>query len=87
MLRVDSLYFLATGGGVTFGGGEPLLYVDFMRAFSELAKGWKIYAETSLAVNRRQVEVAASFVDHFFVDIKDTNPKIYAAFRESLRTR
>ncbi|MGM9636523.1 MAG: radical SAM protein [Eubacteriales bacterium] len=79
-LRVDSLYFLATGGGVTFGGGEPLLYVDFMKAFSELAKGWKIYAETSLAVNRRQVETAASFVDHFFVDIKDTNPQIYAAY-------
>lgn len=79
-LQIDSLYFLATGGGVTFGGGEPLLYVDFMRAFANLAKGWKINAETSLAVNRRQVEVAAAFVDHFFVDIKDTNPKIYTAY-------
>lgn len=80
LLKIDSLYFLATGGGVTFGGGEPLLYVEFMRAFSKLAQGWKIYAETSLAVSRRRVEIAATFVDHFIVDIKDTNPAIYAAY-------
>ena len=24
-IKKDNLYFLATGGGVTFGGGEPLL--------------------------------------------------------------
>ncbi len=80
LLKIDSLYFLATGGGVTFGGGEPLLYVDFMKAFAALAEGWKIYAETSLAVSRRQVELAATFVDHFIVDIKDTNPAIYEAY-------
>lgn len=27
-VRADELYFLATGGGITFGGGEPLLYPD-----------------------------------------------------------
>ena len=26
-VKIDDLYFVATGGGVTFGGGEPL-YVD-----------------------------------------------------------
>ena len=26
----DELYYLATGGGITFGGGEPLLYSDFI---------------------------------------------------------
>lgn len=80
LLKVDSLYFLATGGGVMFGGGEPLLYVEFMKAFAKLAKGWKIYCETSLALPRRQVEIAAEFVDHFTVDIKDTNPRIYRAY-------
>ena len=29
-VKVDELYFLATGGGVTFGGGEPLLYPDLI---------------------------------------------------------
>ncbi len=80
LLKVDSLYFLATGGGVTFGGGEPLLYANFLKAFSQLAEGWKIYIETSLAVNHRQVEAAAEFVDHFYVDIKDMNPFVYTAY-------
>ena len=26
IVKVDSLYFTATDGGITFGGGEPLLY-------------------------------------------------------------
>lgn len=80
LLKVDSLYFLATGGGVTFGGGEPLLYADFIEAFHRRAAGWKINIETSLAVERRQVERVAAFADHFLVDIKDTNPEIYRAY-------
>ena len=32
-VRIDELYFLATGGGITFGGGEPLLYSDFLQEF------------------------------------------------------
>jgi pyruvate formate lyase activating enzyme len=32
-VRLDELYFLSTGGGVTFGGGEPLLYPDFIQEF------------------------------------------------------
>ena len=32
-VREDDLYFRATGGGVTFGGGEPLLQSDFIRQF------------------------------------------------------
>ena len=27
-LKIDDLYFIATGGGVTFGGGESLLHAD-----------------------------------------------------------
>ena len=30
MVAIDELYYLATEGGVTFGGGEPLLYSDFI---------------------------------------------------------
>lgn len=33
---VDNLYFIATGGGVCFGGGEPLLRVDFLEEFKAL---------------------------------------------------
>ena len=30
-VMVDNLYFLATGGGICFGGGEPLLYYESCR--------------------------------------------------------
>ena len=29
-VRIDDLYFRATGGGVTFGGGESLLHAEFI---------------------------------------------------------
>ena len=35
-VKIDSLYYLATGGGITFGGGEPLLHTDFITAFRAL---------------------------------------------------
>lgn len=79
-LKIDSLYFLATGGGVTFGGGEPLLYPDFIAEFASLAPDWKIYVETSLSVNPENLKKVIPHVDCFFVDIKDTDPEIYKAY-------
>ena len=30
-VKVDQLYFLATRGGITFGGGEPMLQGEFIK--------------------------------------------------------
>lgn len=80
-VRIDNIYFLYTGGGICFGGGEPLLRTDFIREFRKLCgDAWKITAETSLAVPRSSVEAAAEVIDDFIVDIKDTNPDIYKAY-------
>ena len=80
-VRLDSLYFEATGGGVTFGGGEPLLYADFFPAFRALCgTGWKLYAETSLCVPEENIRTAASVLDSFIVDIKDTDPAVYRSY-------
>lgn len=77
----DSLYYIATGGGVTFGGGEPLLQAEFIRQFKVLCPPqWRLCAETSLAVPWAQVEIAASCIDMFFVDCKDTDSQIYRAY-------
>ena len=35
-VKLDELYFLATGGGVTFGGGEPLLYAPYLKEFRSI---------------------------------------------------
>jgi pyruvate formate lyase activating enzyme len=78
---VDNLYFIATGGGVCFGGGEPLLRVDFLEEFKLLCgKGWNLTVETSLQVPRESVVRAAEVVGDFIVDIKESNPDIYRAY-------
>lgn len=77
-VRIDDLYFRATGGGVTFGGGESLLHAEFIRVFRNLCPpDWKIRAETSLAVSKEAVKTAASAVDEFIVDCKDLDPVRY----------
>ena len=80
-VKIDELYFLATDGGVTFGGGEPLLYADFIAEFRTLCGGgWHICAETSLNVPFEKVKLAAECIDEFFIDCKDSDPKIYLAY-------
>ena len=80
-VKIDDLYFVATGGGVTFGGGEPLLRTDFLKEFRALCGDrWHLCAETSLNVPREAVLTAAECMDMFYVDCKDTNPAIYRAY-------
>ena len=80
-VKCDDLYFQATGGGVTFGGGESLLHAEFIREFRTLCQDrWRIYAETCLNVPSENVLIAASCVDGFIVDIKDMNPEIYRSY-------
>ena len=80
-VKIDQLYFLATHGGITFGGGEPLLQVEFIKAFRELCgPQWQIVAETSLNVPFEKVETLDSILDGYIVDIKDMNPEIYKAY-------
>lgn len=83
-VKKDDIYFEATGGGVTFGGGEPLLACQAILHFRKLCvrygKNWKINIETSLNVPHRFVKTMANIVDHWIVDIKDMNPTIYKAY-------
>ena len=77
-VRIDELYFLSTGGGVTFGGGEPLLYSDFIQEFRKICgSDWHLCAETSLNIPWENVSKAAEVIDHFYIDCKDTDPDIY----------
>lgn len=81
MARVDDLYFRATNGGVTFGGGEPLTHAAFIAAFRELCgDGWRLMAETSLNVPAENLRVAMGCLDEFVVDIKDMDPDIYRRY-------
>ena len=77
MVKKDNIYFQATGGGVCFGGGEPLEHPEFIMEFRKLCgKKWKITVETALACHPHNIELLAPVVDHWIVDIKDMNPRI-----------
>lgn len=80
-LKVDHLYFAATGGGVTFGGGEPLMQAEAIKAFADAKpKEWKLNVETSLNVPEEAVKLLLDCVDEWIVDIKDMNPEIYERY-------
>ena len=76
--RIDELYFLATNGGVTFGGGEPCLRPQFIREFRGLCgPEWQLNLETSLNVPVANIKALLPAVSTLIIDIKDMNPDIY----------
>lgn len=80
-VKIDDIYFLVTGGGIMFGGGEPLLRSDFITEFRKICGDkWKIYLETSLNVNRDFVEQLVGIIDYWIIDIKDWNDEIYLRY-------
>ena len=80
-VKQDNLYFLATGGGITFGGGEPLLYPEFIKQFRIIMPaGWKLNIETSLYASATAVITAAQVADSMIIDIKDMDNKIYKRY-------
>lgn len=80
MIEKDAVYFEMSGGGVTFGGGEPLLYPDFIKEFHRRYPEWRIDIQTSLNVSYYNINGLLSIIDGWHIDIKDMNPIIYEAY-------
>ena len=80
-VKVDDLYFRATGGGITFGGGEPCLQADFIVEFRRICgPDWKIRVETSLNVDRSLIDKLAPVVDEWIVDTKAERSVAYKEY-------
>ncbi len=81
-LKKYNIYYLATGGGVIFGGGEPLLHHSFIKEFIEKYKhtGWKFTLETCLNVKKEYLEELINLIDFFIVDIKDMDKNRYELY-------
>lgn len=85
-VKIDNLYFLATGGGVTFGGGEPCLRSEFIADFKQLCKTnpdssqWRLTIETSLAVAKHHIECLIPVIDQWIIDIKDMHSEVYERY-------
>lgn len=83
-VKVDSLYFDYTGGGICFGGHEPLLQQPFILEFIKYVRAsgqsWKIGMETSLncPINKDLLQL----LDYIIVDVKSIDGDIYKKYTE-----
>ncbi len=78
VLRKDDIYYRMSGGGVTFGGGEPLLQSAFIHEVCQLADAsWQMRIETSLNVSWEYIEPLINDMDEWIIDIKDMDAVIY----------
>jgi len=81
VLKKDDIYYRMTGGGITFGGGEPLLQSAFIHEVCRLAdKTWKKNIETSLNVPWECVEPIINDIDEWIIDIKDMDSELYKKY-------
>ncbi len=77
-VSIDELYYKMSGGGVVFGGGEPLLYSNEIEGFLRIAPGdWAYRVETSLNVEWESIGRFTDYIDLWIIDIKESNPQIY----------
>lgn len=84
----DYCYFIATGGGVTFGGGEPLLQYRQLKRFGEiLPQGIALNIETSLNVEEENISAIMQRVDEWIIDIKDMDPVVYEKYTGMEQTK
>lgn len=81
IVKSDAIYYRSTNGGITFGGGEPMMYPKFINAVSNLLpKGLNKWCQTSLNVPLENIVECESVIDHFAVDIKALDPDTYRAY-------
>jgi len=87
-VAIDNLYFHATQGGVTFGGGEPLLRSAFIKDFCEACpKEWKMKIETCLNVPLSHVQEVSPYISEWIIDIKDMDDDIYFKYTSKHNAR
>ena len=82
-VMIDACYMLPTGGGVTFGGGEPLLQAKAILSFARIKPDWmKLNVETSLQAEPESVRLLLPFVDRWIIDVKALDPETYTAYTD-----
>lgn len=81
-VKIDNLYFVSTKGGLTFGGGEPLLHSKFHAAFMEKyqSTGWAFNLESSLQAPFENIERIIPYISTYAIDVKDMDPARYKEY-------
>jgi pyruvate formate lyase activating enzyme len=77
-VKIDNIYFQATGGGICFGGGEPGLYANFIREFRHICDPtWRITIETSLYFDSKIIDDLSTTIDNWIIDVKTLFGDVY----------
>lgn len=82
-ISIDYCYYVATGGGVTFGGGEPLLYIDAILDFIDIRlPAMAVNIETSLNCNLPEEKFVKliNSVSELIIDIKTLDKDKYLSY-------
>jgi glycyl-radical enzyme activating protein len=76
----DKDYYLASGGGLTISGGEPLNQPGFVIALSKASRdmGIPVYLDTCGSTDRETFEAVMNEVDGFLFDVKLIDPDLHA---------
>lgn len=72
----DNLFYANSGGGVTFGGGEPTAAGDFLIDLMHdcATKGYHVCVDTCGVCNPRQFQKVIALADLFLFDCKHMDP-------------
>ena len=79
ILIKDKPFFDASGGGVTFSGGECLMQVDFLVELAKILKdkGVSVYIDTCGYVKRESIEKILPYADKFLFDVKAVDADVH----------
>lgn len=77
ILERDDAYYRNSSGGITFSGGEPVMYAGFIKECAEQIheRGWTVLIETCGHVEREKLETAAGCSDIIYCDFKHFDPE------------
>ena len=71
-INKDRIFYTLSGGGVTFSGGEPLLYSNFIQAVARKChkEGYTVFAETCGCFPTTYIDKIVDSVDKLLFDLK-----------------
>ncbi|MCL5072548.1 MAG: glycyl-radical enzyme activating protein [Actinobacteria bacterium] len=78
----DKEFYANSGGGVTIGGGEPLIQADFVAAIFKRCKenGINTGIETAGYIPWEQIKKVILYTDFYLYDLKHMDPKKHLAY-------
>ncbi len=84
LIKRDSIYYSETNGGVTFSGGEPLLYADFIKEFCEkYGMQFNVNIESSLFSDFDRILMLSLHINEWFIDWKQADSALHEEYTGS----